>query len=118
MPGRREAAGRNPTDLGIGSVLFFSSGCGVATLGLSRVTEVQFEACYPGPMRRVSLGGVELAKINGMRNAIAVLIVIGTLCFSDAVSAQVNYDLLPGYGTKRGYPPTVNYRAWVLSYRD
>lgn len=53
-----------------------------------------------------------------MRNAIAVLMVTGMLCFSDAVSAQVNYDLLPGYGTKHGYPPTVNYRAWVLSYRD
>jgi hypothetical protein len=53
-----------------------------------------------------------------MRNVIAVLMVTGMLCFSNAVNAQVNYDLLPGYGTKHGYPATVNYRAWVLSYRD
>jgi len=53
-----------------------------------------------------------------MRKAIAVLMITGTLCFSNTVSAQVNYDLLPGYGTKHGYPPTVNYRAWVLSFRD
>jgi hypothetical protein len=53
-----------------------------------------------------------------MRNVIAVLTVTGVFWFSGAVSAQVNYDLLPGYGTKHGYPPTVSYRAWVLSYRD
>jgi hypothetical protein len=53
-----------------------------------------------------------------MRNVIAVLVITGVLCFSGTVSAEVNYDLLPGYGTKRGYPPTVAYRAWVLSYRD
>ena len=64
------------------------------------------------------IGGVELAKINGMRNVIAVLTVTGMLSFWDAASAQVNYELLPGYGIKHGYPPTVNYRAWVLSYRD
>src|SRR5271167_4518648 len=58
------------------------------------------------------------AKINTMRNVIAVLVIISVLCFSGAVSAEVNYDLLPGYGTKHGYPPTVTYRAWVLSYRD
>lgn len=69
-------------------------------------------------MSRVSSGGVKLAKINSMRNVIAVMIVTGVLGFSSAVSAQVNYDLLPGYGDKHGYPPTVTYRAWVLSYRD
>jgi len=53
-----------------------------------------------------------------MRIVIAVLMVTGLLCFSGVVSAQVNYDLLPGYGNKHGYPPTVTYRAWVLSYRD
>jgi hypothetical protein len=64
------------------------------------------------------IGTVELAKINTMRHLIAVLVITGLLCFSGVVSAQVNYDLLPGYGTKHGYPPTVTYRAWVLSYRD
>jgi hypothetical protein len=53
-----------------------------------------------------------------LRNARAVLIVTGAVFFSSAVSAQVNYDLLPGYGTKHGYPPTVTYRAWVLSFKD
>jgi hypothetical protein len=53
-----------------------------------------------------------------MRNVIAVLTIIGMLCFPCPVRAQVNYDLLPGYGTKYGYPPTVTYRAWVLSFRD
>jgi hypothetical protein len=53
-----------------------------------------------------------------MRNLIAVLVVTGVFFISGAVSAQVNYDLLPGYGIKHGYPPTVNYRAWVLSFRD
>jgi len=64
------------------------------------------------------IGIVELAKINTMRHLIAVLVITGLLCFSGVVSAQVNYDLLPGYGTKHGYPPTVTYRAWVLSFRD
>ena len=68
------------------------------------------------------LGGHEpigaAAKINAMRNVIATLIFAGVLCFAGAVSAQVNYDLLPGYGDKHGYPPKVTYRAWVLSYRD
>jgi hypothetical protein len=64
------------------------------------------------------IGGVKLAKINAMRNARAVLLFTGALFFSGAVSAQVNYDLLPGYGTKYGYPPTVTYRAWVLSFKD
>jgi hypothetical protein len=59
-----------------------------------------------------------LAKINAKRNVIALLIVTGVLCFSGAVRAQVNYDLLPGYGDKHGYPPKVTYRAWVVSYRD
>jgi len=59
-----------------------------------------------------------LAKINAMRNVIATLIFAGVLCIPAAVSAQVNYDLLPGYGDKHGYPPKVTYRAWVLSYRD
>ena len=61
---------------------------------------------------------VKLAKINTMRIVIAVLIAADVLGFSGAVKAQVNYDLLPGYGNKHGYPPTVTYRAWVLSYRD
>jgi hypothetical protein len=64
------------------------------------------------------IGVVKSAKINAMRNLIAVLVIAGVLFSSGAASAQVNYDLLPGYGTKHGYPPTVNYRAWVLSYRD
>lgn len=64
------------------------------------------------------IGIVKLAKINAMRNVIVVLIATCVLCFAGAVSAQVNYDLLPGYGNKHGYPPTVTYRAWVLSYRD
>jgi hypothetical protein len=68
--------------------------------------------------RHDPVGVVKLAKINTMRIVIAVLIATGALCFSGAVSAQVNYDLLPGYGNKHGYPPTVTYRAWVLSYRD
>lgn len=53
-----------------------------------------------------------------MRNAIILLLAANALCFSGAASAQVNYDLFPGYGGKQGYPPIVNYRAWVLSYRD
>ena len=68
--------------------------------------------------RHESIGVVKSAKINAMRDVIAVLIVTGVFWFSGAASAQVNYDLLPGYGTKHGYPPTVTYRAWVLSYRD
>ena len=64
------------------------------------------------------LGTLKLAIINAMRNARTVLIVTGALFVPGAVRAQVNYDLLPGYGTKHGYPPTVTYRAWVLSYRD
>lgn len=80
---------------------------------------IQFKACYPGPPGRHALiRVVKLAKIHTMRNVIAVLIVTGVLCFSGAVGAQVNYDLLPGYGNKRGYPPTVTYRAWVVSYKD
>ncbi len=53
-----------------------------------------------------------------MRNVITVLIVASVLCFSGAASAQVNYDLFPGHGGKVGYPPVVNYHAWVISYRD
>ena len=53
-----------------------------------------------------------------MRNVISVLIVACVLCFSGAARAQVNYDLFPGHGGKVGYPPIVNYHAWVLSYRD
>jgi len=64
------------------------------------------------------IGDVKLAKISAMCNARAVLIVTGALFFSGAASAQVNYDLLPGYGNKHGYPPTVTYRAWVLSFKD
>lgn len=53
-----------------------------------------------------------------MRNAITVLIAASVLCFSGAASAQVNYELFPGHGGKVGYPPTVNYHAWVISYRS
>lgn len=35
-----------------------------------------------------------------------------------AQSAQINYDLLPGYGSKHSYPVVVSYRAWVISFRD
>jgi hypothetical protein len=86
---------------------------------MNYVTESRLEACYPAPAGRHALiRVVKLAKIHTMRYVIAVLIVTGALCFSGVVSAQVNYDLLPGYGNKRGYPPTVTYRAWVVSYRD
>ena len=74
-------------------------------------------AIIPQCSGRDLIGDVKLTKINAMRSARSVLIVTGAL-FSGAVSAQVNYDLLPGYGTKHGYPPTVTYRAWVLSFRD
>jgi hypothetical protein len=58
-----------------------------------------------------------------MRNAIAILLVTNALCLPSAASAQVNgaqvnYDLFPGFGEVRNYPPIVKYRAWVLSYRD
>jgi hypothetical protein len=58
-----------------------------------------------------------------MRNAIAILLVTTALCLPSAASAQVNsaqvnYDLFPGFGEVRNYPPIVKYRAWVLSYRD
>jgi hypothetical protein len=53
-----------------------------------------------------------------MRNVITWLVVTCVLCFSGAARAQVNYDLFPGHGGKVGYPPIVNYHAWVLSYRD
>jgi len=53
-----------------------------------------------------------------MRNVIAALIAAGILGFSGVANAQVNYDLFAGYGDKRGYPPIVVYRAWVLSYKD
>jgi len=53
-----------------------------------------------------------------MRSVITASVVTCALCCSGAASAQVNYDLFPGYGEKQGYPPAVNYRAWVISYRD
>jgi hypothetical protein len=53
-----------------------------------------------------------------MRNAIAVPLVTTALCLPSAASAQVNYELFPGFGEVRNYPPIVKYRAWVLSYRD
>lgn len=58
-----------------------------------------------------------------MRNAIAVLLVTNALCCASAASAQVNstqvnYDLFPGFGEVRNYPPIVKYRAWVLSYKE
>jgi hypothetical protein len=53
-----------------------------------------------------------------MRNVIAGLLVAFSFLFSGAVRAQVNYELFPGYGDKRGYPPTVDYRAWVINYKD
>jgi hypothetical protein len=53
-----------------------------------------------------------------MRNVITALIVTSVLCFSAQASAQVNYDLFPGHGGKVGYPPVVNYHAWIISYRD
>jgi len=53
-----------------------------------------------------------------MRNVITVLLITSVLCFSGAARAQVNYDLFPGHGGRVGYPPVVNYHAWVISYRD
>jgi hypothetical protein len=53
-----------------------------------------------------------------MRNAIAVLLVAAALSSSNAASAELNYELFPGFGEVRNYPPIVKYRAWVLSYRD
>jgi hypothetical protein len=53
-----------------------------------------------------------------MRYIITTLIITSVLCVSVAARAQVNYDLFPGHGGKVGYPPTVNYHAWVISYRD
>jgi hypothetical protein len=53
-----------------------------------------------------------------MRDVITLLMCTNVLCYSSAASAQVNYELFPGHGGKVGYPPTVNYHAWVISYRD
>jgi len=53
-----------------------------------------------------------------MRNVIAGLIVTSVLCCPGVARAQVNYDLFPGHGGKAGYPPVVNYHAWIISYRD
>jgi hypothetical protein len=53
-----------------------------------------------------------------MRNAVAVLAAIWASGFTGAARAQVNYELFPGYGETANYPPIVNYRAWVISYRD
>jgi hypothetical protein len=53
-----------------------------------------------------------------MRYVITVLIATSVLCFSGTARAQVNYELFPGHGGKVGYPPAVNYHAWVVSYRD
>ncbi len=46
-----------------------------------------------------------------------VLIAANFFCCFHAEGAQVNYGLFAGYGIKRGYPPIVNYRAWVISYK-
>jgi len=53
-----------------------------------------------------------------MRNLIAALIITSTLCFSGAARAQVNYELFPGHGGRVGYPPVVNFHAWIINYRE
>jgi hypothetical protein len=53
-----------------------------------------------------------------MHKLITILLITNMICISNAVSAQVNYDLFPGHGEIRGYPMKVNYRAWVISYRQ
>ena len=54
-----------------------------------------------------------------MRILITVLMLVTYALWSScAAVAEVNYDLFPGYGEKRGFPPMVSYRAWVISYKD
>ena len=54
-----------------------------------------------------------------MRTLVAALLIVAqALLFSRAAVAEVNYDLFPGFGEKHGYPPTVTYRAWIVSYKD
>jgi hypothetical protein len=53
-----------------------------------------------------------------MGNAVAALIATTALCISGAASAEVNYELFPGHGGKKGYPPIVYFHAWVLSYKE
>lgn len=38
--------------------------------------------------------------------------------FLGPARAQVNYELFPGHGSKAGFPPIVNYHAWITGYRD
>jgi hypothetical protein len=53
-----------------------------------------------------------------MRKLITAFLAASVLCFSGVARAQVNYELFPGHGGKVGYPPVVNYHAWVISYRN
>lgn len=53
-----------------------------------------------------------------MRNVITMLILTSMFGFSDPARAQVNYELFPGRGGKVGFPPIVNYHAWIIGYRD
>jgi hypothetical protein len=59
-----------------------------------------------------------LQRSMSVRPLTIMLSLASLLCSSAAQSSQINYDLFPGYGGKQGYPPHVDYRAYVVSYRD
>jgi hypothetical protein len=51
-------------------------------------------------------------------HAIFAAMIALAICPAAATAQAPQYELFPGYGGERGYPPTVNYYAWVLSYKD